>query len=241
MTQLISSNLPVFFQCLCVPVNWERARPRFANLAYLINPNLQQDGDLLEAQIVHGTATTFDPWEKRNEFFRLGQGDTEALLAFLRSVGLFERPGLEHSLNRDGTALSVVRATDGETYGVHYLPRTTEKRIWSIRRLLENSLKEPTGWTGKYSDFQVRIVRSAGQARVIVTTTTFLEALLLTLTVDRVQGAKVRKCARPDCGVTFSSMGGHKKKYCNWYCGHIESVRRGRKQKTRERGLVHGK
>src|SRR5262245_20450141 len=102
MTRLISSNLPVVFQCLNVRAEWKRGTVDFSNfgsgkrtsLAALMSPNLltEQDGDFLRARVLGGEATTFDPWEKRNEFFRLEKGDTKALLAFLRGVELFERP-----------------------------------------------------------------------------------------------------------------------------------------------------
>ena len=255
MTQLIPSNLPIYFQCLCVPVKWERkqklsmaAFPNLANLAALLGNNVpgQQDRDLLKVEILPGPARTFDPWEKRNEFFRLVTGDTEDLLTFLSGVGLFERPGFEHLTFNEERAFESVPCTTvsgdaGKTHQVTYLPTTSEGRIWALRGLLENTLRKPEGWTGKYADFQVRIIRSKGEARVIITTTTFLESLLLTLCVDQVQGAKVRKCARPDCGIPFSTTGGHKKKYCTWYCGHIESVRRSRKRRRKFKGVANGK
>jgi hypothetical protein len=41
-----------------------------------------------------------------------------------------------------------------------------------------------------------------------------------------------KRCSRADCHNVFLSSG-RKKKYCTWYCGHIESVRRGRRPKSR--------
>jgi hypothetical protein len=241
MTQLLESNLPVYFQCLAVPVEWKRALLPYKNLASLMDPNFPepQEGDLLAVHLVHSRdPVAFDPWEKRNEFFRLPQGDTDALLAFLRRVGFFERP--RAFIDEDGIE-TIIRVKDDETHYVQYNHKTSEKRIWGLRRLLMGSLEKLSTWTGKHSDFQMRIVRSKGEARVIVTTTTFLEAIQLTLTVDRVMGAKVTKCGRPDCTVPFSTTGGHKRKYCSWYCGHIESVRRSRRQNRSKKGVKRGK
>ena len=69
---------------------------------------------------------------------------------------------------------------------------------------------------------------------MVITTLTFIDAMKLTLVVDAVSGAKVRKCARTDCRTLFTFTGGHKRKYCSWYCGHIESVRKSRKQARKQ-------
>jgi hypothetical protein len=215
-------------------------------------PKHEQDGDLLEVERVYGKvpnsnqkreakeffrAPTFDPWAKRNEFFRLRQGDTEALLAFLRSVGLFERPGFgDEGSSASKTLLS---SQDGSLHDVPYESKISEKHIWGIRRLIQGSLNALAQHTGALHDFHVRFEpASNGKSRLVFTTATFLDALLLTLSVDQVQGAKVRKCERPDCGISFSVTGRRKRKYCEWYCGHIESVRKQRRKNKRgqERG-----
>ncbi len=264
MTQhkLVEANIPLYFRCLSVPVEWRRAikqRPNVISLSSLGTPQPpedEEDGDLLEAKRVFGKnattgdndakaieffrATTFDAWEKRNEFFRLQEGDTKALLKFLRSVGLFERPYLGGESSR--VKKTLLSTQDGQVYDSPYESTISEKYIWGIRRLIEKSLHTPAQRSGGHHDFQVRIERTKdGKSQLVLTTTTFLDALVLTLSVDQVQGAKVRKCARPDCGVSFSSTGGHKRKYCTWYCGHIESVRRNRRQARKRKGVAHGK
>jgi hypothetical protein len=135
-SQMIEGTIPMYFRCLCVPVEWRRAvkervpakvlANKFNSLAMLASappkPKQEQDGDFLEVERVYCTvpksdhaikadefflAPTFDPWAKRNEFFRLEQGDTEALLTFLRSVGLFERPHLgDKDVSLSNTLLS---------------------------------------------------------------------------------------------------------------------------------------
>ena len=49
-----------------------------------------------------GSAIPYDPWEKRNEFFRLQEGDTKGLLHFLASVGFLEHPQLTKRLDGEG-------------------------------------------------------------------------------------------------------------------------------------------
>jgi hypothetical protein len=201
-------------------------------LALLAHPEPnRQDGDLLLVSPVDGKAEPYDPWEKRSEFFRLPEGDTEALNAFLETVGYFNsRRYLSQSLKGS----DMQRAGNGQVYFAEYEPKAHEKHIWAIRRLFENSVRSGKH-SGKHNDFPVRIIAVKGNPRLVVTTTTFEDALALTLSIDAVRHAKRRKCARPDCGVLFTFTGGHSRKYCGWYCGHIESVRRSRKQPKRDK------
>jgi hypothetical protein len=259
----LEESVPLHFQCLCVPVEWRRAikqpKNNLRSLLALMSPPQREepefDGDFLEVERVFPDATSrlasakkrdlflaqpFDPWEKRSEFFRLRKDDTEALLAFLGSVGLFEQPMLgEESATASKATLS---APSGLLHEISYRPKISPAHIWGMRRLIEGSLQALDKHTAKYQDFQMRIEHTKdGQARLMLTTATFLDALLLTLSVDQLENAKVQKCARPDCGVSFSIRGGHERKYCTWYCGHIESVRRSRKKMQKRKGVKRGK
>jgi hypothetical protein len=213
-----------------MPVEWRRAKhmdtphKQLALLAFK-DPH-QQDGDLLLVSPANGEVESYDPWEKRSEFFRLQKGDTDALLAFLRSVGYFDtRLHLKES-EKDSIAKE---AADGLVYFAEFVPKVSENHIWGIRRLFENSVGSGKH-TGEQMDFSVRIVTVKGRPRMVVTTTTFVDALALTLSIDEVRRAKRRKCARPDCAVPFTFTGDYTRKYCGWYCGHIESVRKSRKR-----------
>jgi len=243
--KLIPTSLPLYFQCLSVPVEWGQAKypqisgsrrtPSTGRTAPLRNLLGKPDPDLLEVRLKHrelraDSLPSFDPWEKRNEFFRLKSDDLQALLKFLNRVGLFEKAG--QPLTGEATNTALVPADRGIDYEIEYAEQIGATHIWRIRKLLKNSLKNRSE-VGDYADFQVRILRVNGQPRVVLTTATFLEALLLTLTVDRVLAAKVQKCARPDCGILFAVSSGHERKYCERYCAHIESVRRDRERKKK--------
>jgi hypothetical protein len=236
MTRLIEANLPLYIRSLAIPTEWHLGRPRVEQsdldlLGELLQlPSRDPENDLLVPRQIRGEAADFDPWEKRIDFFRLKRGDTKALLEFLRSVGLFEpAPEVTDGVEKDSLEEAFCKGRDGLSYGVRYLPELSAKYIWDTRDLFVRTLKA-NGDAGKHSDFQVRLLRKNGKPQVVFTTTTFLDAILLTLSIDRIEGAKVRKCARPDCGVPFSITGGHKRKYCAWYCGHIESVRKQRRK-----------
>lgn len=234
-TGLIEANLPLHVQCLRLPAEWRRAtvagshpHNKFALLAALKKASspAEQDGDFLAVSPANGKIETYDPWEKRSEFFRLQTGDTDALLAFLPTVGYFTS---QSHLSESSKRSIHERATDGLVYSAGYEPKVSEKYIWGIRRLFEDSVKSGEH-TGTHTDFPVRIITLKGKPRLVVTTTTFEDALALTLSIDAVRRAKRRKCARPDCDVPFTFTGGHSRKYCGWYCGHIESVRNSRKR-----------
>ena len=224
MTQetLIPETMPLYFQCLSVPVEWRRAikkRPpanRIALLLELNPPKEEQDGDLLEVEpransgdVLQGSI--FDAWEKRLEFFKLKRGDTKALLAFLRTVGLFERPRLKlpDTAGKPPKGEAVVFTPHGLRCTAAFDPTTSENYIWEMRRLIQGSLEELSEHNAKHTDFQVRLVEPGKnkKARLTLTTTNFVDALLITLYVDQVTKAKVRKCKRKDCGATFSFTG----------------------------------
>jgi hypothetical protein len=233
-TGLIEANLPLYVQCLRMPTDWRRAThmdvpyKKLAQLAYL-HPN-EQDRDLLMVSPnVAGELETYDPWEKRSEFFGIKEGDTDALLAFLRTVGYF---GSTQHVSESSGKSTHVKAAWGLVYSARFEPKVSEKHVWGMRRLFENSVRSGKH-TGEHTDFPVRIVTVNGSPRLVVTTTTFEDALALTLSVDTVRRAKRRKCARPDCGVPFTFTGGYARKYCSSYCGHIESVRESRKRAKR--------
>jgi hypothetical protein len=241
MTQLelIAASMPLYFQCLSVPVRWQRAmretttKSRNAMIKFGLPPALiKADCDLLAVKQLGFQATSFDAWAKRTEFFRLREGDTDGLLGFLRSVGVFSQPtiGRAGALTKEMIAI----AGKGLVHITRFTPIVSEAEIWVIRRGMQNLLREPDRNTGQFYDFQVRMMRVGKDApRAVLTTTTFLDSLLLTLSVDRAMDAKVQKCARPDCGVSFSSTGARKRKYCTWDCGHLESVRRQRRKVRR--------
>jgi len=61
-------------------------------------------------------------------------------------------------------------------------------------------------------------------------------AIRMTTTMDLWRQLKFATCARRDCGRPFQVKSDHKRNYCSQYCGHLESVRRNRKTKTKGDG-----
>lgn len=226
MTQLLPVNLPLFSRCLRIPAKWREEK----GVLTVHRPNRP----LIEEMRSPVYATHFDPWEKRDEFFALKHGDTQALVTFLETVGLFQRASFDIKRHPKIVSSAAIRLPNEEvSYETYYVSTMSTLYVWGIQKLLMRCLIENE--VGRSSDFEVRIDRVNGLAQVIFTTLTFIDAVLLTLTIDRVMGAKVRKCARPDCGIPFAYTGGHRKKYHCWNCGHVESVRRQRRRKRRKK------
>ena len=73
-----------------------------------------------------------------------------------------------------------------------------------------------------------------GKSLAVIEATDAVAAILTTIEVDHLRGAKFGACARPDCPKFFEITSHHKRKYCSQYCAHLESLRRMRKRQRRE-------
>jgi hypothetical protein len=66
--------------------------------------------------------------------------------------------------------------------------------------------------------------------RFVARNTTY--AMLLSIFLDRLKGARFLLCARHDCGRLFQVTSAHRRKFCSQYCGHFESLRRLRERNS---------
>lgn len=55
-------------------------------------------------------------------------------------------------------------------------------------------------------------------------------AIRLTIAADFLRGIAFKVCGRRDCATPYAVTTRHRRKYCSQYCGHLESVRRQRKE-----------
>jgi hypothetical protein len=65
-----------------------------------------------------------------------------------------------------------------------------------------------------------------------------VSAILASIYIDHLRGLHFRFCARPDCRRPFEITSRHKKKYCEQYCGHLESLRRMRKRRKAQKVVI---
>jgi hypothetical protein len=218
-----------------LPVEWRVAEHSKEPVAGGINRAAKAMTDMLEVEVKRQSENysakpaSFDPYEKRNEFFRLKVGDLHGLLRFLNTVGLFESAG---DAERPWKPISsvIVRVDENNQFSVNYVNRIHAEHIWQLRRMVQFCMEKQIEIADE-TDFQVRLVRVKEQPRMVLTTTTFMDAVFLASAIDRTTEARVQKCAREDCAIMFTTSSGHEKKYCERYCAHIESVRRDRERK----------
>jgi hypothetical protein len=196
-----------------------------------------------------------NPWKVRDKFLSV-EAEPDSILGFLIETGTFFEPQaqaeglsqkqIEKLSQIEFEALDPDQAEaflrDGE-------PLTLDQfRHWQF---LVNSLL--TTDSGKWSQFlhtddpedddeYSATIRSAAYPHMyfdwqqkyplgVISTHHTLPAILGTVFVDALRGAKVRSCARADCRELFEVISAHERKYCSQYCGHLVSLRRERKKK----------
>jgi hypothetical protein len=158
-----------------------------------------------------------DPWQMRDEFLRLKRDD-EALLDFVNKWGEWDSEVLFPIGGQ-----TIARKID------HYCPRfILPDRVWKMQDFYRSALRTPAeewltrfamlGGLKKRSTFPYLAANSASCRTAIETT----------ITIDLLKKVRFRACARPDCDNVFSLDSRHKRKYCQQYCGHLESVRKQR-------------
>lgn len=231
MTQILPIDLPIRLLCVRVPVAWRESK--------------YADGSWLSAGFLHNDEMkTYDAWEMRSEFLRLTRDDLPKLLEFLAKVGIFQHSNLtnvdllQDDENMNAQSEHFVWRWEGGEHFISVREQTSMPVLdfWNFQKWCEEALIQKNYNAFSAFEYQVGFAEmSKNKACLLITTTSFVEAMTLSVQVDRVLNAKVRRCARPDCAIPFASSTRHKRKYCSWYCGHIESVRRERRRSRAKR------
>jgi len=168
--------------------------------------------------------TLLDPWEVRKAF--LAAGSDDEMIGFLNQTGSF-----------DGT--------------------TTGKAVWGFddfrewQAVVKKMLRlHPANWRQKLpkivrdqrkltfisltSRLPVNFLWDRTKPYAVITTQNTLPAMLSTVFIDRLRGARIKFCARPDCGKEFRVVSNHNRDYCTPYCAHLESLRRLRARRKKQ-------
>jgi hypothetical protein len=141
-----------------------------------------------------------DAWQMRDDFLRL-EGTGTSALTFLRKWGKWGSGWVEV---REMISLqSAVREALTSNPTKWFASSKSSLSLW--RQTVE------------YPYFNLRTDQCALAIRISVT-------------IDLLQRVKFKICARRDCAAPFSVTSRHRREYCSQYCGHLESVRRGRKK-----------
>ncbi len=231
---------------LRIPTRWGLRKENLSG-AWMLVPEIDQ---AMEPKLT----PIGSPWELRNQFFRM-KHDENAAFEFLNQVGVWRAIDDPHVTASAGKMLldgafghrlflgralpltledlwrhqdhwasmlrtpSLLRAEFGRVPACDAAP--FEKMEFSLKANLNNTLPLHMEW-------------DRGRPHAVAEPITGWELLIATTQVDLVTGAPFQVCQRRDCGISFS---GRRRKYCQWYCGHIESVRAHRKKgRTPKRG-----
>jgi hypothetical protein len=217
-------NIPISFRFLKVPFVWELrslTSPRFGTLTRLC-------GEPKKIDFQSKSLSKLDGWRCREEFLSLPRTD-QALVKFLNKVGMWDfHPSAPHPLQ----------------------PIMIEaEQIWEFRESVGKALQDQKGFMEHVApefpapktahdligrphpsnDFRLRFEMMRVAAGVVVLTNA-CHMLRATVFVDIARGIRFETCQRKDCGKPFPLTSEHERKYCCQYCGHLESIRRKRRE-----------
>ena len=182
---------------------------------------------MFTARFSRSAVGNYDAWDKRNEFFRLRKGDNESLLNFLNSVGVWDRPTPQDGVVGEDDPYEFTQ--EGGRFVVDEQPLRFAEDFWHMREHARIALSSKA-WSDVLGQFDLptRLVRKRAGSYFLICTVAFLDALFATVVLDHAEGARVLRCARPDCGIVFTANNRHKRKYCSWDCAHLVAVRKSR-------------
>jgi hypothetical protein len=163
-----------------------------------------------------------NPRQLRDEFLRV-TADKANILPFLNRWG--EWDGTERVRVSDFARLQTsvnegLTATAAAKWFHHVLPSEWEKS--------SGLSLHPFG-----SDvFTLAVDMQENYPHVWVKTDKCREAILMSVTIDKLRGVRFAHCARPDCpNPPYEMTSDHERMYCSQYCAHLESIRRNAKKK----------
>lgn len=231
MAQIMAQTIiPIRFRFLSLPVAWSAGTS--AKLGPVVCGRIQK----WKSSPEEVRLTELDGWQLRDEFFDLHENDLEALTRFLSKAGVWSSSHLEPPDWYLADPLSVYPAD-----------------VWLFRDELKAALLHPKGFAAGVTPKQAKTktlldlmaphpanlfalrFELSDVAAGVVTLTNARQMLFATVLADVTRGIRFKTCKRKDCEKPFAIESGHKRDYCGQYCGHLESVRRGRKAKRKPR------
>jgi hypothetical protein len=197
-------------------------------------PPDENDKLVFYAEAIGGAPKAYDAWELRAEFLRLRpEADgPKLLLEFLDKVGMFDKPEPEDADENPhilGGGYSV--KFEGIRLDFRSQPRRDYWHFWEMQRIFAEEMRSRTSRQFDAYELPLRFRRGRRGSYAEIAATSFMQAVITTIKIDHLRGAKFQKCGRLDCGTIFPVLGNRSRKYCRWYCGHLESVRRQRRTK----------
>ena len=184
--------------------------------------------DLLSGFPSEGSKRRVDPWDMRSEFLKLPR-QAGALTNFLTKWGSWGPSAILH-MEFLGEAEVMFEMSPQRMGRVCVIPSD----VWDYQELCSRAVMDPPHiWLGSSHGMLPSAFPRREYPHLLLTATGCAHAIQTTITFDLLRKVKFAVCKRKDCGTRFPLETRHKRKYCSWYCGHIESVRKGRKLKTK--------
>ncbi len=169
-----------------------------------------------------------DPWVMRSEFLKLPQ-ENDALATFLNKWGSWGPNAILHT-EFLGEVEEIFEMSPQRMDRACVIPSD----VWEYQKLCGQALMGPPHiWLGSSHGMLSSAIPRREYPHLLLTANDCAHAIQTTITFDLLRKVKFAVCKRKDCETTFSLETRHKRKYCSWYCGHIESVRKGRKLKAK--------
>lgn len=175
-------------------------------------------------------------WKMREDFLRLKR-NTGALVDFLNRYGAWNfvtSPFPNHGDWKPEIVLpdqiwyiSNLEMTKATPVDLPIVPPGQ----YDAQNTFSKGLIEPRWW------FDKLIARPYIDTRpefphLVINAARCFDVIRVSITIDHLRGSKFRVCARPDCGMPFAIKSQHRRIYCRQYCGHLESIRKQRREKS---------
>lgn len=177
----------------------------------------KDSGALLVPSLTQGRTRRADAWQARDEFFDLKLGDISGLLKF------FNRWGQWHSDSLD------------DAVSVEEVWRIRERFLKAVMAPLSEWLTDQSVNVSPLALFRPR----AEYPHFFSKTSWCAVGIHTTITLDLLRRVKFRLCARKDCRTPFAVESNHDRKYHSQYCGHLESLRKQRREAKKAKGRKH--
>ena len=159
-----------------------------------------------------------DPWEVRSDFLSLDFEDDKKILDYLNRTGAFGGP--ESSFHR-------------LVFKVH---AEEVRRVMTDKKGLQTDLLNVVG-SGPAGTLSAAFLLAQDRTpRLTLTARSSMEAVWLSVFIDKAIGTKFAYCARHDCPLhragrePFELKSQHRRLYCSYECAHLVTVRRSRQK-----------
>ena len=159
-------------------------------------------------------ASNIDPWQARADFLSIKQS-TDELLKFLNRYGVWS--------NRSSVVFCSMETPCPQII--------FEEEIWADRDYVLEVLKVgPAQWFEGDKGSLEHLIPRREYPHYEHKDGFCLDAMTTATTIDFLRRVRFKICARRDCGNPFPADR-KGKRYCQQYCAHLVSVRKGRKAK----------